>query len=147
MNAGESHKGSCHCGAIRVTLTLSKPASELRLRVCQCGFCRRRGTRTITDPHGQAQITAASPEQFVRYRFGLETADYLLCRTCGTYVAAVQDDGDRRIAVVNAAGLDIEAFRGRAGEPVSYDGEAVADRLARRRTYWMPIQIRIGEQR
>ncbi|MGH6814661.1 MAG: hypothetical protein ACREC6_03060, partial [Hyphomicrobiaceae bacterium] len=91
----------------------------------------------------QAHMSAPSPEQFVRYRFGLKTADYLLCKTCGTYVAAVQTDGNRRIAVVNVAGLDIDAFHNRAGEPVSYDGETVADRLARRRTYWMPIHIKV----
>src|SRR5262245_54010690 len=146
MTSGETHKGSCHCGAVTVTLTSSKPAAELRTRSCQCGFCRRRGTLTVSDPQGHALLQAASPDALVRYRLGLQTADYLLCRTCGTYVAAVQDDGGRQIAVINAAGLDIEAFRGRAGEPVSYDGEAAADRRARRRTYWMPIQFRIDGQ-
>jgi len=146
MNSGDTHKGSCHCGAVAATLAASKPAAELRVRSCQCSFCRRHGTRTLSDPQGHALITTATPEALVRYRFGLQTADYLVCRTCGTYVAAVQDDGGRQIAVINAAGLDIEAFRGRAGEPVSYDGEAAADRRARRRTYWMPIQVRIDGQ-
>ena len=33
--------GTCHCGAIRGTLHATKPAAELQVRSCQCGFCAR----------------------------------------------------------------------------------------------------------
>lgn len=138
--AGTHLSGTCHCGAIRVALTLSKPAQDTYVRACQCSFCRRRGTRTIADPQGHATVTG-EPDRLIRYRFGLKTADYLLCAACGTYIAAVQSDADRSIAVVNVGGLDIAEFRGRPGEPVTYDGETVEQRLVRRRTYWMPIDI------
>lgn len=86
-----------------------------------------------------------SPDQIRRYRFGLKTADYLLCANCGTYIGAVQEEEGGLISVINAGGLDIPEFRGIAGDPVSYDGEAIADRLARRRTYWMPAKLIFAE--
>lgn len=135
------YRGSCHCGAISVVLSLSRPASEMRVRACQCGFCRPRGTRTVADAAGSALISAAVPEHLHRYRFGLKTADYLLCATCGGYIGAVQEEPEGLISVINVGGLDIPAFRDIKADPVSYDGESAAERLARRRTYWMPASI------
>lgn len=142
-----SYRGSCHCHAVSVALSLSRPASDVRVRACQCGFCRPRGTRTIADASGGAVISAGSPHLIRRYRFGLQTADYLLCSTCGTYIGAVQQEPGGLISVINVGGLDVPEFRNRLADPVSYDGESVADRLARRRTYWMPATITFsGEQ-
>jgi hypothetical protein len=138
--------GVCHCGAIRVKLELVKPAAETRVRACQCGFCRRHGTRTVADAEGLATIRIPSPTQLERYRFGHASADYLICRTCGVYVAAIQHEAGRLISVVNVAGLDVEAFRGSAGDPVTYEGETLADRRARRRAYWMPAVLDIADQ-
>jgi hypothetical protein len=132
--------GHCHCGAIQVDLELSKAPQELRLRACQCDFCRLRGVRTIADPQGRAIVRTSHPEALQRYRFGLRTADYLLCASCGTYVAAVQPD-EPPIAVVNVGGLGVPEFQGREPEPVSYGGETTEARIARRRSYWMPIEI------
>lgn len=132
--------GRCHCGAIQLDLELSRAPDELRLRACQCGFCRPRGVRTIADPDGRAIVRADRPEALNRYRFGLRLADYLLCAACGTYVAAVQPD-DPLIAVVNVGGLGVPEFEGRTADPVSYADETPEDRLARRRSYWMPIEI------
>ncbi|TDR94776.1 hypothetical protein [Enterovirga rhinocerotis] len=132
--------GYCHCGAVQVDLELSKAPDELRLRACQCGFCRPRGVRTIADSEGRAIIRASGPGALNRYRFGLRLADYLLCANCGTYVAAVQPD-ERPIAVVNVGGLGVPEFEGREPEPVNYANETPDERLARRRSYWMPIDI------
>lgn len=135
--------GSCHCGAVQVDLDLSQPPAELKLRSCQCGFCRPRGARTISDPGGLAVIRAPGPKALVRYRFGLRTADYLLCADCGTYVGAIQSD-PQPIAVINVGGLGVPEFDDRAGEPVEYGGETVDARRARRRSYWMPVRIEDG---
>jgi len=136
-----SYSGSCHCGAVSVALSLTRAASEIAVRACQCGFCRPRGTRTVAEAAGRAVISAASPDQVRRYRFGLKTADYLVCSTCGTYIGAVQEEAEGLISVINVGGLDIPDFRDRTPDPVSYNGETVAERLVRRRTYWMPAVI------
>ena len=132
--------GHCHCGAVQVDLELSAAPEELRLRACQCSFCRPRGVKTIADPGGRAVVRASGPEALRRYRFGLRLADYLLCASCGTYVAAVQTD-EQPIAVVNVGGLGVPEFEDRQAEPVDYANETPEARLARRRSYWMPIDI------
>lgn len=135
--------GSCHCGAVQVDLELSRAPAELTVRACQCDFCGHRGARTISDPDGMATVRAARPEALTRYRFGLRTADYLLCASCGTYVAAVQPD-DPPIAVINVGGLGVPEFEGREPQPVDHAGETVEARAARRRSYWMPIAFDYG---
>jgi hypothetical protein len=138
--------GHCHCGAVQVDLELSAAPEDLRLRACQCGFCRPRGVRTIADRDGRAIIRPSHREALKRYRFGLRTADYLLCASCGTYIAAVQPD-PMPLAVVNVAGLGVPEFEGREPEPVDYGGETVEARLARRRSYWMPVEISLAAAR
>lgn len=132
--------GHCHCGAVQVDLELSQAPDELRLRACQCDFCRPRGVRTISDPEGRAIVRASHAGALNRYRFGLRLADYLLCAACGTYIAAIQPD-EAPIGVVNVGGLGVPEFEGRAPEPVDYGGETGEARLLRRRSYWMPIEI------
>ena len=132
--------GNCHCGSIRVMMECSTSHEKLQVRACQCGFCRPRGVRTISDPEGRAIVRASHPGALNRYRFGLRLADYLLCAACGTYIAAIQPD-EAPIGVVNVGGLGVPEFEGRSPDPVDYGGETGDDRLARRRSYWMPIEI------
>ena len=135
--------GSCHCGTVQVDLDLSRPPAELTVRSCRCDFCGHRGARTISDQGGLATIRTDRPEALIRYRFGLRTADYLLCARCGTYVAAVQPD-DPPIAVINVGGLGVPEFDGREAVPVDHAGETIEARAARRRSYWMPVAFSHG---
>ena len=41
------------------------------------------------DPRGRVSIRVREPEQLSRYRFALAMADFLVCRRCGVYLAAV----------------------------------------------------------
>src|SRR5439155_217050 len=59
---------------------------HLALRADTCSFCRRHGARTTSDPSGHVAITVHHPDQLLRYRFGLRTADFLVCTRCGIYV-------------------------------------------------------------
>lgn len=132
--------GSCHCGAVRVALMASKPAADLPLRACQCGFCRRHGARTTSDPHSSLYITA-TPGALRRYRFGRRQVDAFLCRECGVYIGSFLTDGGRLIGTLNVAGVDLEGFAGRAAEPAIYDDETDAERLARRKAKWTPAVL------
>ena len=112
------HEGGCHCGAIRMTYSSAVPAAEHALRACQCSFCRRHGSIAVSDPDGAVEIRIGDEAKASRYRFGLGTADYIVCRECGVYVAAVMTEGGKSwsVAIVNA--LDDRADfagTGRAG--------------------------------
>ena len=127
--------GRCHCGNIQISLETRVDPRELPLRACQCTFCRRHGARTTSDPAGRARVTVRDEAELSRYRWGLATADFLVCRRCGVYAAAVLQSW----AVLNANLFDDqEPFR-REAQPVDYDGESAEQRIARRRKAWTPL--------
>lgn len=135
-----SYQGHCHCGALRVSFETRRPAADVQVRACQCSFCRRKDAKTISDPEGHLHVTAA-PGAIRRYRFGKNTADFLLCRECGEYVAAVMREGEHWFGVVNVRGAWMEPFAEREADPVVFDDEAASDRVARRATKWTPTTI------
>lgn len=133
--------GHCHCGAIRVILEPGRPVGETPLRACQCGFCRRHGAATTSDPGSFLHIEAA-PGSVSHYRFGRRAVDVLLCEECGVYVASsieLEDGG--RLATLNVAGVALPGFEGRAPEPVDYEDQSDDERLARRKARWTPASL------
>lgn len=131
------HRGGCHCGDLRYALETELALAALPLRACQCTFCRRHGALSTSDPGGRVRFTfAAEP---LRYRFGLKTADFLICARCGNYVGATIAEGSRRWAILNANTLEDVAQLTQAATPMDYDGEDVAQRAARRQARWTPV--------
>jgi hypothetical protein len=134
------YAGGCHCGAISFAFTSAKPLAP---RACQCGFCRKRGARTLSDPAGSVSFRFAGPAP-VAYRFASRSAGYVVCPGCGVYVAAVAELDDGAYATLNLDAFD-EPHLELAGEPVSYEGETVAGKAARRRERWTPVTGRLPE--
>lgn len=135
------HTGSCHCGNLHVRIHLTRAPQDTPIRSCACSFCQAHGTRTVSDPDGDAMITADDWTLVQRYRFGTRTADYLLCRRCGVYVGAVCDSPAGQRAVINTRCLqDSAAFTRKALRP-DYDQEAAPARIARRSATWMPVTV------
>ena len=127
--------GSCHCGAVTFTYRSDAPLS---VRACQCSFCRKHGSRNVSDPAGEAEIAATVP--LIRYRFGLGITDFLICPVCGSYVAAAMRDSERWLATFNLNCFEDPhpAFQ---AEPIVYDAENSGDRIERRRQRWTPTRI------
>ncbi|MDX2157699.1 MAG: hypothetical protein SFW09_14455 [Hyphomicrobiaceae bacterium] len=134
-------EGRCHCGAIAVKLAFTRPAEEMQVRSCQCAFCTRHGSLTVSDPAGRAVIEVEAG-QLTPYKFGTRTATSLLCARCGVYAGVVIADGDKLWSVANARGLGIEAFEGRVGMQMFYEEETADERIARRKQKWTPTEIR-----
>ena len=133
--------GRCHCGNLAVRLETRVAPERLPLRACACSFCRKHGARVTSDPDGCIEIAVREPEAAVRYRFGLRTADFLVCGRCGVYVAAVLTEGGASWATVNVNVLhEAERFV-KEPEPVSYEGESESQRRARRRAKWTPAVV------
>ena len=135
----ESFDGSCHCGALRFVFTTALPPSRWRVRACQCSFCRAHGARTTSDPAGAVQFRIADATSLVRYRFGLRTAEFLVCGRCGTYVAAVVTTKHGRFATINLNALERCPDGLLDAEPVAYDRETEPQRIARRERAWTPV--------
>jgi hypothetical protein len=132
--------GTCHCGAIRGTLHATKPAAELQVRACQCGFCTRHGAMTVSDAAGKATFEI-DRSALTKYQFGTRTGTSLICGRCGIYAGVILEDGGKTWSVLNARGLGIPEFKERTAEPVVYDGETPQARIARRKSKWTPTEI------
>lgn len=133
-------RGGCHCGNITLELTISIEPAAVELRECQCTFCRKHGARTMTPP-GRVEIVLGDPALVEKYRFSQRTADFLICRRCGTFVAAVIDDA---AATINVNVMEDRLLFVRAPSPVNYDGEDVSTRTARRASRWTPAVVKNG---
>jgi len=138
-------RGGCHCGNISVVYNTSISPEDARPRTCQCAFCRKHNTAAISDPDGDLTITVREGEKLSRYRFGLKTADFLVCRECGVYIGAFMHGADdsHGFATLMSAVLD-ERARYCEGQPVSYTAEDKDGRLARRRKVWTPAKLQVG---
>lgn len=133
--------GGCHCGNLRLTLETLRDPGKLTVRACSCSFCRRHGVRTVSDPAGRVEFVVGDPAQLSRYRFGLGTAQFLVCRTCGVYIGAVIAEAGSAYAIVNINVLETPAAFADTAVPVSYDRESTAERRARRRARWTPATV------
>jgi len=136
------HRGGCHCGNLSVTLRLDTPPAEVRLRACQCSFCRAHNTRTTSDPDGAAEIRAKDWSLVQFYRFGTATADFLICRRCGVYIGAVAEAAAGKRAVINTNCLDDRTAFTAIPVPVNHNGEAAQQRQERRAGNWTPVMLR-----
>lgn len=130
-----SHIGQCHCGAIRFAFETQRPLAP---RACQCGFCRKHGARTVSDPEGSAAL--ALGQGTIRYRFGSKTTDFLICGRCGVYVGASAELDGRHYVTLNLNAFD-DPRLDLGGAPVSYDGEDAAAKADRRRAKWTPARF------
>lgn len=134
-----TYEGGCHCGVIQWRFRTDIEPSEWVIRSCQCTFCRAHGARCTSDPAGIVDFRTSDDAAVLRYRFGLKTADFLVCRKCGVYVGAVIDGAAGAFTTLNLNSMKT-SVRG-LGEPaaVSYDSEGSEDRIERRRSRWTPV--------
>ena len=133
------YQGRCHCGNIKLTFETATPPAEVRVRECDCSFCRKHGVRSVADPGARVSIRIADDGAVSRYRFGLKTADFLVCRQCGVYAAAVLETDEGRFATTNLNILEEEKRFTRRPLTISYAGENADERLARRMRKWSPV--------
>jgi hypothetical protein len=133
------YEGACHCGAVGARFETAIAPDEMDVRADQCGFCRRHGAKTVSDPAGRLALRfhEAAVE---RYRFGTRSSEFIVCRACGAYLAAIIDG----FGVLNVVAADIRAFADKPARPVSYEDETAAMRLERRRMRWTPLTLEIA---
>jgi hypothetical protein len=132
------YSGTCHCEAIGFQYETALTPSDWPMRACGCRFCRTHGAVTTSDPGGALELVCREPGQLMRYRFGLGTADFWVCRGCGVYVGAATSDG--RFGLVNTNALIDRHPALPPPRPMSYDGETAAARMARRAQRWTPLK-------
>ena len=76
------------------------------------------------------------------YRFGMRTADFLICRRCGVFIAAISDLETAPRAVVNVNCLDDRARFTVLATMHEFQNETLESRTSRRSANWMPAVVR-----
>lgn len=131
--------GGCHCGGLGFTFQTALPVARWNVRACQCQFCRAHAALTTSDPDGRLRFHARDRELLVRYRFGLKTADFLLCKRCGVYVGAQINTAHGAFGIINIPAMTPVPD----GLPVAalgdYSSESSGERVARREKRWTPL--------
>ncbi len=89
-------EGSCHCGAVRLTL----PAAPPTMTLCNCSICRRYGVLWGYYPRAQLAVTG-HPDATEDYVWGDRLIRFVRCAHCGcvTHYESLEPQPDDRCAV------------------------------------------------
>src|SRR5262249_20324844 len=90
----------CHCGALTARYQTDLAPTRWSVRADQCSFCRAHGAAMTSDPAGALEFAATDPTRLSRYRFGTQTADFLLCGHCGIFIGGTMTHQGRRFGVL-----------------------------------------------
>ena len=137
--ADANFDGSCHCGSIGFRYTTAIDPENWSVRACQCRFCRAHNALSTSDPGGRLQFQTADRDALQLYRFGLKTADFLVCKCCGVYIGAVIDTSQGRFGIINTHALDATPNNIAEVGAISYDKENEQGRISRREERWTPV--------
>lgn len=81
-NAAQPLIGSCHCGAVRLSVQLQDGFATARR--CDCSYCARRGAIVVSARLDDVTILQGA-ENLQLYQWGTRTAKHWFCKTCGIY--------------------------------------------------------------
>ncbi|NNE23230.1 MAG: hypothetical protein HKN11_11540 [Rhizobiales bacterium] len=141
MSVKRTFHGTCHCGALKVDYESAKDPAKTTVRECQCSFCRLHAAKAVSDPDGTLRFTEQTAGALNRYVFGLRTAEFLTCHTCGAYMGCILTDGDAAWGIVNIRTLADGATFTAPPTAADYDAETTAARITRRKAMWTPAEI------
>jgi hypothetical protein len=125
-----SLNGSCHCGAVKFTVTLTEGFASARR--CTCSICRMRGAIAVTSTPDNLHIIRGE-DYLSTYRFNTKSAEHHFCSTCGIYTHHKRRSNPNQLGV-NVACLDrISPFD--FEEVIVFDGQRHPADNAEHRTY------------
>jgi len=114
-----THRGGCHCGAVR--FEVDAPA-RLNAHDCNCSICRMTGYWHLIVPASRFRLLQGQGD-LQSYAFNTGTARHLFCRTCGIksfYVPRSNPDGfsvnARCLDPATIEEIDLEPFDGQHWE-------------------------------
>ncbi|HTI82163.1 MAG TPA: hypothetical protein VL614_17065 [Acetobacteraceae bacterium] len=95
----------------------------------------------VSDPEGLLDVQADDWSLVERYQFGTRTCDFLICRRCGVFIAAVADMAEGTRGVVNVNCLEDRSLFTLVAAMHEFQGETIDSRLSRRAANWMPAIV------
>lgn len=135
--------GQCHCGNIAFRLEW-EGESAIPARACGCSFCVKHGGVWTSDPHSRLDVVIRDASLVSKYAFGSRTATFHVCSRCGAVPMVTSEIADHVYAVVNVNVFEnVDQSRLHQGA-VSFEGEDIDTRLARRKRNWI-ADVRIAD--
>ena len=129
--------GRCHCGNIAFELDWDGDPPEIPARACGCTFCIKHGGVWTSHPKSTLTVMIGRDDLVSRYAFGTRSATFHVCARCGA-VPFVTSEIDRRLyAVINVSALENADPSWLRRAAVSFEGEDLDTRLARRARNWI----------
>jgi hypothetical protein len=129
--------GKCHCGNISFSLDWPGSAASISARACGCTFCVKHGIVWTSRPGATLNARIRDRAAVSEYAFGTNTATFHVCSRCGAVPFVSSEIGERLYAVVNVntfEGVNPSIIR---REEANFGGEAVEERLSRRKRNWI----------
>ena len=120
-----THRGGCHCGAVK--FEVDSPAA-VDAAECNCSMCRMVGFQHLIVPASRFRLVEGKDE-LITYTFNTGVAQHYFCRRCGVksfYVPRSNPDGFS----INVRCMDTDTIESITLEP--FDGvhwEENADEL------------------
>jgi hypothetical protein len=122
--------GSCHCGAVKFTATLTEGFASARR--CTCSICRMRGAVAVTSTPEDFRITHGA-DKLATYRFNTMSAEHHFCSQCGIYTHHKRRSNPKQLGVNVACLEDVSPFDFR--DVVVFDGSRHPADNAEHKTY------------
>ena len=79
MSELATHKGGCHCGAVRFAVALPE---AIEAEECNCSICAKSGNIHVIVPARRFELLQGE-EALTRYTFNTGAAQHLFCSVCG----------------------------------------------------------------
>ena len=77
--AASTHRGGCHCGAVRYQVEIDVDAPALS---CNCSMCGRAGTLLSFVPESAFKLEQGEAN-LTDYQFNRHMIHHVFCKTCG----------------------------------------------------------------
>jgi hypothetical protein len=131
-------EGRCHCGNIRFKFLWPSLEVEIPVRVCGCSFCTRHNGTYTSHPNARLTVEIADKSLVNKYVFGTKTAEFHICARCGVVPFVTSKIDGHEYAVVNVNTFENAHALQLRSSVSDFEGEALADRLQRRKRTWIP---------
>lgn len=118
--AVSTHRGSCHCGAVRYTVELDADAPALS---CNCSMCGRSGTLLQFVPPDNFKLEQGDGA-LKDYQFAAHAIHHVFCTTCGIKPFARGQGPQGPMVAINVRCLeDVDTFK-IAASAQQFDGKS-----------------------
>lgn len=117
MSQERKYEGSCHCGAVKLEVTMAPPEKAF---ACNCSICSRIGW-LLAFVREDAFTLRHAPDAVTDYQFGVKRTHHAFCKTCGcrAYSRGTDKEGKDTLAVnlrclagLDPTSLPVETFDG-----------------------------------